>query len=278
MPEGDTIFRAARTLHRALEGQTVVRFETVLPQLARVDADAPLVGRTVERVEARGKHILMYFSGDLILRTHMRMNGRWHIYRPGERWRVPQRDMRLVIGTTEYEAVAFRVPVAEFRTAAGLARDPVIQALGPDLLDPAADIDDAVRRLRDLKQLPIGDALLNQRGVAGIGNVFKSEALFEARVSPFAPVASLSDDTLRELVLTARQQLVRNTHDALRSGPTPRIGMRRTTRFAHPAARLWVYGRAGAPCWRCQTPIAAAKNGDDARLTYYCPECQAEEK
>jgi endonuclease-8 len=141
MPEGDTIFRAARRLHRALEGQRVVRFLTVLPRLERVDVDAPLVGRTVERVESRGKHILVYFSGDLILRTHMRMNGSWHIYRTGERWRLPQRDMRLVIGTMEYEAVAFRVPIAEFRTAAALARDPVLQSLGHDLLDPEGDID-----------------------------------------------------------------------------------------------------------------------------------------
>src|SRR6187551_283973 len=110
MPEGDTIHRAADTLQRAIGGQVVTRFESVLPKLTRADADAPIRGRTVERVEARGKHLLIWFSGDLVLRTHMRMNGSWHIYRPGERWQVPARDMRVLVATDDFEAVAFRVP------------------------------------------------------------------------------------------------------------------------------------------------------------------------
>jgi hypothetical protein len=167
MPEGDTIFRAARTLHRALAGKTVVRFRTVLTHLERVNIDTPLAGRTIERVEARGKHLLIHFSGDLILRTHMRMNGSWHIYRPGERWQRPARDMRLMIATDDFEAVAFRVPVAEFRTAAALARDDVIQSLGPDLLDPEAELEEAVRRLRDRGPMPIADALLRSAGARG---------------------------------------------------------------------------------------------------------------
>src|SRR6476469_9658879 len=114
MPEGDTIFRAARTLHRALAGREVVRFESVLPALTRVHEDAPLTGRRVETVTAAGKHVLMRFSGDLVLRTHMRMNGSWHIYRPGERWRRPRRDMRVMVATAGYEAVGFNVPVAEW--------------------------------------------------------------------------------------------------------------------------------------------------------------------
>ena len=114
MPEGDTIYRAAATLHRALAGHTVVRFESVFPALTRVQDDRPLTGRTVERVSARGKHVLIEFSGGDILRTHMRMNGSWHIYRPGEKWQRQKRDMRIVIGTNKYEAVAFNVPVAEF--------------------------------------------------------------------------------------------------------------------------------------------------------------------
>src|SRR5215216_988365 len=121
MPEGDTIFRAARTLHRALAGRDVVRFESVLPALTRVHEDTPVTGRRVESVAAAGKHVLMRFSGDLVLRTHMRMNGSWHIYRPGERWRRPRRDMRLVVATAEYEAVAFNVPVAEFLQGRALA-------------------------------------------------------------------------------------------------------------------------------------------------------------
>jgi endonuclease VIII len=274
MPEGDTIFRAARTLHRALAGKTVVRFRTVLTQLERVDIDTPLAGRTIERVEARGKHLLIHFSGDLILRTHMRMNGSWHIYRPGERWQRPARDMRVVIATDDFEAVAFRVPVAEFRTAAALARDDAIQSLGPDLLDPDADLEEAVRRLRDRGPMPIADALLDQRALTGVGNIFKSESLFVAGVSPFARVASLSNDTLRTIVDTARQQLEANTHDPIEPRLAVAGGMRSTTGSDRPDRRLWVYGRAGAPCRRCHTPIALAKQGEDARLTYYCPNCQ----
>ena len=128
MPEGDTIFRAARTLHRALAGKPVVRFETVLAQLSRVDDDSPIAGRTVERVRSVGKHLLVEFSGDLVLRTHMRMNGSWHIYRPGERWQRPRSAMRVVVETADFQAVAFDVPVAEFRTARALARDPAVAA------------------------------------------------------------------------------------------------------------------------------------------------------
>src|SRR5438132_2998749 len=123
MPEGDTIFRAARTLNQALAGRTVTRFDSVFSKLTRVDEDRAIKGRTVERVEARGKHLLIWFSGDLVLRTHMRMHGSWHIYRPGERWQRPHSDMRIVVGTAEYEAVAFNVPVAELTDARTLERD-----------------------------------------------------------------------------------------------------------------------------------------------------------
>ena len=125
------------------------------------------------------------------------MHGAWHLYRPGERWKQPGRDMRIVIGTDAFEAVAFRVPVAEFRTAATLERDDVIQSLGPDLLDDNPDLAEAVARLRALGAVPLGDALLNQRAVAGIGNVFKSEICFAARVSPFGAVSSLDEATVR---------------------------------------------------------------------------------
>jgi endonuclease VIII len=274
VPEGDTIFRTARALHRALAGQEVTRFETVLPQLARVDDDAPIVGRTVDRVVSRGKHVLIYFSGDLVLRTHMRMNGSWHIYRPGGRWRMPRRDMRVVVGTREYEAVAFRVPIAEFRTEAALARDPDIQRLGPDLLDPDFDVEEAIRRLRASAWQSIADALLDQRVVAGIGNVFKSEALFVAGVSPLLAPHTLDEDRLRRLLQIARIQMAANTHDALTPGVVSRFSGRRTTGRLNPASGLWVYGRAGERCRKCGTAIVLLHQGDHARLTYYCPTCQ----
>jgi len=274
MPEGDTIFRAARTLHRALAGKTVVRFQTVLAELERVNIDTPIAGRTVERVESRGKHLLIHFSGDLMLRTHMRMSGSWHIYRPGEQWQRPGGDMRIVIATADFEAVAFRVPVAAFYSARSLQRDDALQSLGPDLLNPNADLEDAVSRLRARAPLTIADALLDQRAVAGIGNIFKSETLFVAGVSPFVPVAALSDDALRELVATARQLLSANTRESVEPRFTQWGSSTRSARSERPDGRRWVYGRVGEPCRRCHTPIAVAKNGEDARLTYYCPTCQ----
>ena len=132
MPEGDTIFRAARTLHRALAGKPVVRFETALAQLSRVDDDAPIAGRTVERVRSVGKHLLVELSGDLVLRTHMRMAGSWHVYRPGERWQRPRSAMRVVLETADFQAVAFDVPVAEFRTARRLLAMNVRESSGWD--------------------------------------------------------------------------------------------------------------------------------------------------
>src|SRR3954469_23995470 len=178
MPEGDTIFRAARTLHRALAGHEVVRFESVLPALTRIHEDTPITGRVIESVSAAGKHVLMRFSGDLVLRTHMRMNGSWHIYRPGERWRRPRRDMRLVVATRDFEAVGFNVPVAEFLQGKAIERQEDLRLMGPDLLADSFDMEEAIRRFRTRQALEIADALLNQRVVAGAGNVYKSEVLF----------------------------------------------------------------------------------------------------
>jgi len=275
MPEGDTIFRAARTLNRALAGKPVVRFETVLAQLARVDDDSPIAGRTVERVRSVGKHLVVEFSGDLVLRTHMRMNGSWHVYRPGERWQRPRSAMRVVVETAEFQAVAFDVPVAEFRTARALARDPAVAQLGPDVLDPAFDEGEAVRRLRERGTLGIGDALLDQRALAGIGNVFKSEVCFAERVHPFTPVAALEDDVLLRLVRTARRFLGMNVLESSGAGMVTVGGPRRTTHRGDLSARLAVYGRAGKPCRVCGERIVVERRGLDARSTYFCPRCQS---
>jgi endonuclease-8 len=273
MPEGDTIFRAARTLDRALAGRRVVRFESVLPALTRIHEDTPLTGRTIESVTAAGKHVLMRFSGDLVLRTHMRMNGSWHIYRPGERWRRARRDMRIVIATDAFEAVGFNVPVAEFLDARAMARQDDLRLMGPDLLAESFDADEAVRRLRARGSTAIADALLNQRVVAGIGNVYKSEVLFICRVNPFVSVSAVSDGALHELVATARMHLRANVVDASAAIVTYR-GYRRTTGRADPSANLYVYGRAGQPCRRCGARIRVRAQGNDARLTYWCAACQ----
>lgn len=267
MPEGDTIYRAARTLHAALAGRTITRFETVFPQLARVDQDAPLAGRVVEGVTAAGKNLLMRFSGDLHLRTHMRMHGTWHIYRPGERWQIPRRNMRIVIETDAFVAVAFSVPVAEFHDSWSLERQPDLAGIGPDFLADDFNAEEALRRIRTRPDEEVADVLLNQRVVAGIGNELKSEILFVARVSPFALVRELSDDTLRELLRVSRKLI------ALNVGPR-HGGGRMTTGSLDPAKRVWVYGRPGEPCRKCGTALSYAKQGKDARGTYWCPACQ----
>jgi endonuclease VIII len=246
MPEGDTIFRTARTLQTALAGRTVTRFETVLPHLARVDDQTPLRGRTVERVEAAGKHLLIVFSGGLTLRTHMRMSGSWHIYRPGERWRKARADMRIVIATDEYVAVGFNIPDAEF--AARTEFDPSI-----DILSEAFDCDAAIQRIRQ-QTGDIGDVLLKQRVVAGIGNIYKSESLFMAGIDPFTPIAALTDEQIGRILNAARKLMLAST---------------RGTR-----GRLSVYSRGGQPCRRCGTPIAYRRSKTDARGTYWCPKCQ----
>jgi endonuclease-8 len=274
MPEGDSIFKAARTLQRALAGQLVTAFETQLVKLARVDDQERIAGRTVERVEAAGKHLLMMFTGDLVLRTHMRMNGSWHIYRPGERWQAPARDMRIVIETPEWVAVAFRVHDAEFVRAADVARRTPVGQLGPDLLSPSFDAEAALRRMRALQDQPIAEIMLNQRALAGIGNVYKSEVLFLAGVHPDTPTASLDDETLRNIIAIAHRLLQENIVEKPGPGMVTYRGARRTTGRMKPEDRLWVYSRSGKPCRKCRVPIAFQKKGDDARVTYFCPSCQ----
>jgi endonuclease-8 len=274
MPEGDTIFRAARTLQRALGGRTVTAFETVFPALSRVHDDTPITGRTVERCWSAGKHLLIAFSGDLVLRTHMRMNGSWHIYRPGEPWQRPRIDMRVLIGTDAFVAIAFNIQVAEWLDARRLHRSVPLATLGPDLLSPTFDRHEALARLRARGAAAIGDALLDQRAIAGIGNVYKSEVCFLCGVSPFTPVSSLDDTTLGSLVDTAKRLLELNVDDGSGGAIVTYRGLRRTTHRSDPAERLWVYGRAGRPCRKCGRPVRMVKRGDDARITYFCDNCQ----
>lgn len=266
MPEGDTIFRAARTLHRALAGKVVTSFETVLPKLDRVHVDTPVTGRIVESVKAQGKWMVMEFSGDLYLLTHMLMNGSWHIYRAGEMWQRSRSQMRVVIGNEEYVAVGFNVPVAEFHTARSLRRHPGFSRLGLDVLGVDFDEAQAKAQLRSRAELTVEDALLRQSLLAGVGNVFKSEICFACGVQPLRLIASLQEDELDCIVRKARKFLLANVADS--------AGMRRTTGRLNPEERLWVYGRRGAPCRRCGTPIESQKSGWGARTTFWCPRCQ----
>jgi endonuclease-8 len=274
MPEGDTIFRAARTLNTALAGQTVTRFESVLAPIAQLDRNEPIAGRVIERVAAAGKHLLVSFSGGLVLRTHMRMNGSWHIYRPGERWQMPARAMRIRIDTADWVAIAFNVYVAEFVPQEALQRHRPLARLGPDLLgdfDPAR----ALALVRQQHHLPLHDVLLDQRVMAGIGNVYKSEILFLSGLHPDTPADAVDDSRWLAMMRLAQELLRANVAETSGQQIETYRGLRRTTGRMNPADRLWVYSRGGQPCRKCGTTIASRKDGDDARVTYWCPRCQA---
>jgi len=249
MPEGDNIFRAARTLQLALAGRVVTRFEAAV-----VGLDREVAGRVVERVEAVGKWLRIWFSGDLILVTHMLMSGSWHVYRPGEKWQRPRSQMRVAIHTDEFVAVAFQVPVTEFHSAASLARHRSEQ-LGPDVAAADFDAGAAVAQLRSRPELEVGVALLAQNLLAGLGNVFKSEVCFAARVNPFRRVETLSIAEVASLVEHARRLMTRSVTAGSRG-------------------RLSVYGRRGEACRVCGSAIESRKQGEDARVTFWCPVCQ----
>jgi endonuclease-8 len=274
MPEGDTIYRAARTLNLALTGQTVTSFESALPHLSRIDIDHRVVGSTVEKVEARGKWLLMYFSSEIILLSHMLMSGSWHIYRPGETWQRRRNDMRVVIGTPEILAVAFNVPIAEFHTAESLTRREGFRSVGPSTLAETFDESAAIARLRARPDLEIGVSLLTQSLISGIGNVYKSELCFACGINPFRTVSDLSDDDLKCLVSKARKFMLVNVTEASGDKITTYIPMRRTTGRANVSERLWVYKRTGEECRHCGSAIVSRKQGFEARTSFWCPRCQ----
>ena len=278
MPEGDTIYRSAWAMQKAIGGQTVTRFETALAKLARVDDDTPVAGRTVEKVESRGKWLLVYFSNDLILATHMLMSGSWHLYRTGERWRMPRSRMRIVLTTSEWQAVAFNVPIAEFYTAHSLSRSSQIPKLGPDILSASFRVETGVERLtefaRSSPDTEIAVALLNQRMLAGLGNVYKSEVAFAVGVHPFRKMSTLTQREIERIVEVAHRYMKANVIDGKGDGIVTYSGNRRTTHSTDREERLWVYGRQGQECRRCGMTIQMRRQGTQARSTYWCPECQ----
>jgi len=279
MPEGDTIFRTARTLGRALVGKPVTAFRSTYPLLTRFNDDTPLAGQVIDKVEARGKWLLIHFSGGGILASHLLMNGRWHIYRHGERWQLARMHMRIVIENNEYQAVGFRVPVAEMHTARSLERSGKIPRAENDILsadfDTAAGLERVMARLLARPDEDIGDLLLDQSVLAGIGNVFKSEICFVTGLNPFRKAATLTRDEAAAAINCAQRLLKANV--LVDSGDTIvtfRGQQRRTTHASDPSASLWVYGRNGEPCRRCGEPIRRRIQGADARVTFWCPRCQ----
>ena len=266
MPEGDTIYRAAQTLRGALAQRTVIDFTTRVPQIQALGPQR-LIGQRVGDVESRGKHMLIWFQpSDLVLHSHMRMSGSWHLYRTGERWRKGEHLARAVIAVEGWTAVCFAAPVCQLLTRSQLEQLPAVASLGPDALDDATDLTEARRRLDLRGEMTIGEALLDQGVLAGIGNVFKSEVLFIHRVDPWTSVAQVPPEERDALLATSEQLLKRNVE--------PGVIGRTTTQEATPSGRLYVYGRARRPCARCATPIRVARQGVHGRSTYWCPRCQ----
>ncbi len=278
MPEGDTIYRSARAMQRAIGGKACTGFETGLAPLARVNDDAPLTGRMIEKVEARGKWLLVYFSGDLILVTHMLMSGSWHLYKTGEKWWMGKDRMRAVIRTADWQAIAFNVPVAEFHTARSLERYSQIPKLGIDLLSDEFTVERGVTKLKayggEHPAAEVAVVLLNQRVLAGLGNVYKSEVAFAAAVNPFRAMSTITDREWEIMAEVSQKWLKVNVLDGAGDGIVTYSGNRRTTGASDRAERLWVYGRQGEECRRCGALIQMRKQGEQARSTYWCPSCQ----
>jgi endonuclease-8 len=265
-------------MQRAIGGKVCTGFETGLATLARVNDDMPVAGRTIEKVEARGKWLLVYFSGDLILLTHMLMSGSWHLYRTGEKWWMGKDRMRAVIRTGEWQAVAFNVPVAEFHTARSLARNSMVPKLGVDVLGGEYTVEAGIAKLKaygaEHPEAEIAVVLLNQRVLAGLGNVYKSEVAFAAGVNPFRAMATITDREYEVMAEVAQRWMKANVVDGAGDGIVTYFGNRRTTGNSNRDDRLWVYGRKGQECRRCGGTIEGRKQGAQARSTFWCPSCQ----
>lgn len=291
MPEGDTIHNAALRIGGALVGREIVEIET--PQARHRGDRWPerLAGRAVRAVDARGKHLFVRFEGDLTLHSHLRMGGKWGVYERGRRWTRGAHRAWLVIRTATHDVVQFDGPVLELMTDSRTRFDQLLAGLGPDIVADDFDEDAYVRRIREDDQArAIGEALLDQRNVAGIGNIWKSEGCFMARIDPWRRTAHLTDAELRDIARAIRPEI---RAAAQRGGPTvtyrpsttggptatyrPEPTTGRTQRRPDDRDRragTWVYERVGLPCRICATPILARGQGDDNRTTYWCPTCQ----
>jgi endonuclease VIII len=254
MAEGDTILRAARRIEEAI-GRQEIGVAAPNPR-GRAAGVERLDGRRLDSVETHGKHLMLHF-GELVLHSHLGIGGSWHVYRQGDAWRKPRGAAWVALEGKAWEAVQFGGPTLRVLTAAAARRDPQLSRLGPDILAADFDPDAIVRSLRSSGDRALGDALLDQNLVAGIGNIFKSEACFAARLDPWQPVSELSDERLGHVVQAA--------HELMRDA----VGHGRQSRT--------VYRRAGQPCPTCGTAVLSRGQGDSNRTTYWCPQCQAPE-
>lgn len=261
MPEGDTVWNTARLLERGLVGRTLERGEFRVPRLAAAD----VAGWRVVESASHGKHLLLRLAepagAPWTLHSHLRMDGSWKVFAAGEKWRGgPAHLIRVVLRTAGNAAVGYHLHELDLVPT---AREPdLIGHLGPDLLGAGWDADEAVRRLRGRPDRAIGDAIVDQRNLAGIGNLYRSESLFLRGVNPWRPVSDVDD--LGALVSLAHRLLAANRGRWTQA----------TTGSLRRGERTWVFERTGAPCRRCGTPIRRAAAGDYDRLTYWCPRCQ----
>lgn len=253
MPEGDTVYRAAAALRTALVGKTLIRCDIRVPRYATVD----LSGQVVDEVVPRGKHLLIRV-GDAVVHSHLKMEGAWHVYAPGQRWRRPAFQARAVLAVEGAQAVGFELGILEVIERS--RESDAIGHLGPDLLGPDWDPALAAANLARAGDRPIGLALLDQTAMAGVGNVYRSELCFLRGVHPATPVASAGDPAkwaalAHRLLEFNKDRVARVTTGDLRR-------------------RLWVYGRDNRPCMRCGTTILEGELGEPARVIYWCPHCQ----
>ncbi len=262
MPEGDAVFRFARKVGAALEGKAIVAARShgpgPVPQVERI------VGATCTGTRAQGKNLFISFDNGFALRGHLRMYGTWHVYAPGDPWRLPEREARLVLETADTVVVNFSAPVIELIREEAIEHHRPIATLGPDLLSDDFDVADAMRRFRtpDRAGLTLGDAIMDQKAMAGVGNIWKHETLFRCAFNPWRRVEELSDEELRLMIDKARELLLASVGKLERDGRTV------------PRPVMYVYANAGKPCRRCSTIIRSAPQGIDIRSTAWCPKCQ----
>lgn len=276
MPEGDSIYRAAKRVNQALAGKVLDRAELRVPRFAAVD----LRGRTVGSAQSRGKHLFVVVGPDdrgrdpVTLHVHLKMEGRIHIHQAGDRWRFPAHTARLILGAGDIEVVGTELGL--LRALDPAEADRAVEHLGPDLLgpdwDPDASVAEVVHRISQRPDRTIGEALLDQRNLAGIGTVYRAELCFLRGLDPREPVEAVPD--LRAVVVLARRLLVANADRSTRV----------TTGDTRPGRSLWVYGRGGKPCRRCGTLVETFRLGGNAdpdepsdsldRIAFHCPSCQ----
>lgn len=269
MPEGDTIFVAARNLTKVLQSETIASAKAGDATGMRaknwrgLQQVSDLAGQTVTSVRSKGKHLLMDFCSGAVLHSHMGMTGSWHIYRPDDIWQKPPKFAAVQLRTNRWCVVCFSPKMIELVTEGALKRDPYFRRLGPDLLQEEISDVQFVARFRTQNTTTIGEAVMNQTVVSGIGNVYKSEVLFCEHLHPKTLVAKLSNERL----LALREMSVKLMKRNLRNAP-------RQTRFAADSQRLWVYGRRDQPCFVCGDRIQMIRQGTLGRSTYFCPNCQ----